>query len=157
MQRKLSKTEVTDQHSDTSKDSQEQSDSIRKKTHSRSNSNSSKSEKQTLIQKCSTRSRISQIQHTELFDISECSKSIIKPNNETQKGNPLLNQVSAVTNHTISQYIFWDESSQQDVKMLQISNGVHGQRKIEQIVIPTEKYAGTEVENASDDFFSSLI
>ncbi|CAL5983114.1 Hypothetical_protein [Hexamita inflata] len=99
-------------------------------------------------------SRISQIQHTELFDISENSKSTQKCGERTV----ITRQVSATTDQTTSQFIFWDESSTIDVTMLRISEGPHGKRQIDKILISTDKYASdAQAEEKSDDFFSSLV
>ncbi|CAL6035820.1 Hypothetical_protein [Hexamita inflata] len=108
--------------------------------------------------KLRTKSKISRISsvHTDLFDISENSLS---NSNLPQHQTLNINTASISSEKSLSQYIFWDESSVIDIKLLKVDNGEHGKRKIEQIIISTEKYTSSTIDKNSsvDSLFSSIF
>ncbi|CAL5983026.1 Hypothetical_protein [Hexamita inflata] len=156
MQRQLSK-QLCERNVESSKDSDEQYDQ----------QNQMIEQQQTLYEAYiqsnqSTKSKISRIsqRHTDLFDISENSISLTNITDKQQI--PLkqtqIRQVSTSSETSPSQNLFWDESSVTDIKLLKISHGLHGQRQIENIVISTERYTNSTVDQqSSDSLFSSLF
>ncbi|CAL6035768.1 Hypothetical_protein [Hexamita inflata] len=156
MQRQLSK-QLCERNIESSKDSDEQQDQ----------QNQMMEKQQTLYEAYiqsnqSTKSKISRIsqRHTDLFDISENSVSLINIIDKQQipLKQPQIRQVSTSSETSPSQNLFWDESSVTDIKLLKISHGLHGQRQIEKIVISTERYTNSTVDQqSSDSLFSSLF
>ncbi|CAL5986452.1 Hypothetical_protein [Hexamita inflata] len=90
--------------------------------------------------------------HTTLFDISEnCSKIT----QEQQFYNIMIDKEVSDNSKLDSEYIFWDQSSVDDVKLLEISQNDDGKREIKEIVIETSGYKGEQ--HKEEDIFDLLF
>ncbi|CAL5986682.1 Hypothetical_protein [Hexamita inflata] len=95
-------------------------------------------------------------QHTDLFDIQEVSVANYNNNTNKTKIKKQCQQQSISSNKTKSQYLFWDESSKKEVKILHISTSNTGNRNVEEIVISTSKYKD-DIDTDKDDLFSFIF
>ncbi|CAL5986560.1 Hypothetical_protein [Hexamita inflata] len=100
------------------------------------------------VSRRSRESYLSQI-HTQLFDINENSKSSQKSIASLMSG---MDRISFSTNLEDSSNVFWDQSSICDVKLLLISTSSTGIRKVDKIIINTEKYSYDSIKEPEDIF-----
>ncbi|CAL5970163.1 Hypothetical_protein [Hexamita inflata] len=90
--------------------------------------------------------------HTNLFDISEnCSKIT----QEQQFDNYMIDKEVSDNSQLDSEYIFWDQSSVDDVKLLEISHNDDGKREIKEIIIETSGFIGEQ--HIEEDIFNLLF